>query len=428
MFADLRQHGNTSWTYALLLRTSLMWMVSQQRTWRARYEEVARLWTDADHDLTSRTFEGFLKAVRREHRIMLDRLTLRLQRRMLQLPPPTRQIAGRDVYAVDGTSLELPRTRENQQSFCGSNVDPEARGQPGQVWRQTPQLHLTTVWHVGLRLPWAWRTGPGDASERNDLRELAKSLPRGAVLTADAGFVGYDLWEAMRTQGVDFVIRVGSNVALIEGLEPVADRDDVVSFWPQAARREGRPPRPLRLVRTKLGDTQACLATSVLDPQELSDADVVAIYRARWGVEVFYRGLKQTFARRRLTGRTPDAALAEVDLSLHALWLIHLLGLQASPPASAAAPPLSTAKLLDAVRTALARPDDRPPPDRTLAARLRQAHVDQYLRRRPKHSRHYPRKMTPGKCGLPTIRPPLRVELNKLQSLIHDEHYRRNQI
>ena len=120
----------------------------------------------------------------------------------------------------------------------------------------------------------------------------------------------------------------------------------------------------MRLVRTKLGKTDVYLVTSVLDPEGLSDTDVVAIYQARWGVEIFYRGLKQTFGRRRLKGRTPESAMAELNLSMLSLWMLHLLGLLESKEHQAARsslPSLSTSALLDAMRDAMSRPDECPP-------------------------------------------------------------------
>ena len=46
------------------------------------------------------------------------------------------------------------------------------------------------LWHVGSGLPWDWRTGPSDSSEREHFQEMLGSLPSGALLTADAGFMG----------------------------------------------------------------------------------------------------------------------------------------------------------------------------------------------------------------------------------------------
>ena len=263
MFNDLSQHGNTQWTYKLLLRTSLLWMISERGTWRRKYKQIARGWLEEISNFSGKalTFEGFLKAVLREYETMTTRLTERLKQIMFRVSPQLRQIAGRDVFAVDGTSLELPRTRENQMFFCGEGVDIDNIDEC--AWKLAPQMHLTTLWHVRLKLPWEWRAAPGDTAERNDLRDMLDSLPENAVVVGDAGFVGYDLWESMRTADVDMVMRVGGNIHLIEGLEPIAGgRKDLVSYWPNEARRANHPPRLLRLVKTRLGKTEAYLVTS----------------------------------------------------------------------------------------------------------------------------------------------------------------------
>lgn len=423
MFADLRQHGHTRWHYDLLLRTSLLWMVSERRTWERRFEEVRRLWLEESEHTRRLTFSGFLQAVRREYEVLTQRLVTRLRVVLFEIDPQVRQTAGRDVFAVDGTSLELPRTRANQEYFCADGMDLDNDEGTECGWKLTPQMHLTCLWHVGLGLPWDWRVAPGDTGERNDLRQMAASLPEGALVVGDAGFVGYDLWEAVLAAGVDIVVRVGSNVHLIEDLESTNGRSDLVSFWPQEARRGGHPPRLMRLVKTKLGKTDAYLVTSVLDSNELSDADVIAIYKARWGIELFYRGLKQTFARRRLLARRPDSALAEANLSLLVLWLVHLSGLEASADIKVDKSRLSTIRLLNAFRDVLAHPNERPFADAALPSQLQTAHIDSYHRKRSKRSRRYPRKYQGKTCGSPVIRPAKHEEKTKLNSLIRNGAY-----
>lgn len=421
MFADLRQHGNTRWVYNVLLRTSLFWMISERRNWQRRFQEVVRVWTAEDEQHQSLTFRGFLKAVNREYRVMTERMIGRLRQIMLDIRPGLRQVAGRDVFAVDGTSLELPRTLANQEFFCGDNVDIANESGSECSWKLTPQMHLTTLWHVGLALPWDWRAAHGDASERNDLREMVASLPENALVVGDAGFVGYDLWEAVLAEDADFVFRVGSNVHLIEGLEPLGNRDDLVWCWPQDARCADRPPRLLRLVKTTLGGTEAYLVTNVLEPADLTDADVVSIYEARWGIEVFYRGLKQTFGRRRLKGRMAESALAELHLSMLSLCMLHLMGLLESSEireSSPSLPALSTTRLLDAVRDAISQPELHPQEDQSLPNHLRVAHLDQYPRKGSKRSRRYPRQNKPKQCGSPVIRGPSPREQRKLETLI----------
>ena len=51
-------------------------------------------------------------------------------------------------------------------------------------------MWLTTMWHVGTGLPWDWRLGPSDSSERDHLKQMIAALPAHALVTADAGFVG----------------------------------------------------------------------------------------------------------------------------------------------------------------------------------------------------------------------------------------------
>jgi hypothetical protein len=91
-----------------------------------------------------------------------------------------------------------------------------------------PQLWLTLVWQVGSGLPWAWRTGPSGASERDHRGALVPELPAQALLVAEAGFVGYDFWQPLLTAGHHFVIRVGAPVRLVRPLGGTREPAQVV--------------------------------------------------------------------------------------------------------------------------------------------------------------------------------------------------------
>jgi hypothetical protein len=56
------------------------------------------------------------------------------------------------------------------------------------------------VVHLGLGVLWSWRLGEGTANERAHLRHLVATLPRGALLVADAGYVGYALLAALQVR------------------------------------------------------------------------------------------------------------------------------------------------------------------------------------------------------------------------------------
>ena len=135
-------------------------------------------------------------------------------------------------------------------------------------------MWITMLWHAGLGLPWNWRTGPSDSSERDHLLQMIPSLPVGSLVAGDAGFVGYAYWKALLDAGHSFVIRVGSNVKLLKNLGYVKGGSDLVYLWPDAVAAKDLPPLALRLVVVHNGKHPVYLVTNVLDAQELSDADV----------------------------------------------------------------------------------------------------------------------------------------------------------
>ena len=56
--------------------------------------------------------------------------------------------------------------------------------------------------------------GPGDSSERAHWLETLPDLPLKALITGDAGFVGYQYLRAILDGGRQLLIRVGANVRL----------------------------------------------------------------------------------------------------------------------------------------------------------------------------------------------------------------------
>ena len=186
-------------------------------------------------------------------------------------------------------------------------------------------MWLTTMFHVGTGLPWDWRIGPSDSSERDHLRQMIAALPAGALVTADAGFVGYETWKAILDSGRHFLIRVGANVRLLRKLGYVEERKKgLVYLWPDREAKRNQPPLVLRMVVARGGRHPVYLVTSVLDETTLSDPQVVEIYALRWGIELFYRHFKQTFGCRKLRSHRADNAELEATWSLLGLWAMML--------------------------------------------------------------------------------------------------------
>ena len=95
-----------------------------------------------------------------------------------------------------------------------------------------------------------------------------------------------------------------------------------------------QPPLRLRLLRVRIGKTKAWLLTSVLEREKLTAQTAVRFYKRRWGIEVEFRGLKQTLDRAKLRSRNDQRLLVELDWSILAMAVAELLALKEQQAAS----------------------------------------------------------------------------------------------
>ncbi len=409
-FAGAGVHGNAGWTPAGLVAVAVVWAWHGLGGLVVRYEQARKVLAELrPNERPPGTYQGFVKTLAAHSDHLLEVVIASLRRRMQEESGAFWTVGRWPVFAVDGTRLSVPRTAENQAWFdrpadrrpaghCRRRPRRKTRKSNAHAYR--PQAWLTVLWHVGLGLPWAFRQGPSGDSETGHLKQMLAELPEGALMTADAGFTGYDLWRAMLEAGCELLIRVGGNVRLLNAAGYVRQRGEIVLLWPDAACRKQQPPLVLRVVRLTAGRTPMLLVTSVLDRRLLSDREALAIYRRRWGVEVFIRSFKQTFERGELCSRAPANAERELAWSLIALWGVQLLGACELIAVGFDPAELSTASALRALRAALAAV--LPAPGGRLLASLGMP-VDDGYRRRHKTSRNYPRK----KCSRPPTVPRL---------------------
>jgi hypothetical protein len=165
------------------------------------------------------------------------------------------------------------------------------------------------------------------------------------------------------------------------------------------------------------------LVTSVLDEQMLPGRQVIALYRLRWGVELFYRHFKQTFGRRKLRSHRGENAEVEATWSLVGLWALGLHGQVELAADAVPASGIGVAGLLRAYRAAMREYRGRPEPGESLWERLGAAAIDGY-RRSSKASRDYPRKKREQAIGAPEIRAATALEIERARQIKNDEQKR----
>ena len=413
-FKSIRFANRCSWTPQTLSTASLFWTWSDEAILTDRFamsRTITKSVWDLPDDLSS-AYQPFIRMQQRWSSQLIGALTLGYRQMMLEkLGVPFRQ-RKRPIFAVDGSRFEVARTLSNEAAFSprpdnGKRKRRVRRGQfvnpAAEKKSKSPQIWLTLLWHVNSGLPWAWRRGESGSSERHHLLEMLPDLPPRSLLTADAGFAGYDFWKTILKSGHDLLIRVGGNTTLLRKLGTVKEDGSTVYVWPEKAAEGSQSPPALRLIVLNKGNKRVYFVTSILDHTVMSDQVLLGIAQRRWGIEVFYRSWKQTFDKRKLRSRNCVNALIELDWSLIGLWGVCLLAQVRNhdiPPRK-----LSVAKVLRAVRRPMRSPDTRPERGESLFELLSDARIDDYRRRKPKASRDYPRKKKPDKIGAPIIKP-----------------------
>lgn len=145
------------------------------------------------------------------------------------------EVCGRRVSAIDGTTLKVPDTPENDAHF----------GRPGSSRGVSayPQMRLAALVDVGTRMVRAARHGPYGRAEIHLVRELIDATEAGSLVLMDRHFLDYGLlWDVQR-RGADFVVRVPKNIKprIIRRLGP---GDAIVEVKIPRHYRRDRPEMP----------------------------------------------------------------------------------------------------------------------------------------------------------------------------------------
>lgn len=195
----------------------------------------------------------------------------------------------------------------------------------------TQGLKLHVLYATAAQAP-CWQAF--SAANVNDV-DLAKtlSLQPGQRYVFDKGYCDYAWWHAITQTGATFVTRFKRNAAVHVARHlaiPATDQDtvladEVVHFKHRHNRAGHTNPytAPLRRVVVARPDhaTPLVLATNDLD----TPARVIAEhYQARWGIELFFKWIKQHLKLKRFLGRSENAVKIQILTALIAYLLVAL--------------------------------------------------------------------------------------------------------
>ncbi len=287
------------------------------------------------------TLKGFERALARLPMPVLRALARGIRQQIARHLAPSLTTYGFTILGCDGARLEAPRSAELEQRLPSAGKTDAA-----------PTVYVTALVHVVTGLLWAWQMGLGTASEHFHLQCLLSTVPSNALIVADAGFVGYELFRAIMDRDRCFLFRASSRAYLYteQHIRLERFREGLVYYWPGWAQKQKLPPLRLRLLCIRGKKVNVWLLTNVLDAERLSHTAAGQIYRWRWQNEGFFRTYKRTLSKFKLRSRSVVLIHREVEGSLLAVQLLLAHGALALQEGKQAVRRPSPRQLLRAVR------------------------------------------------------------------------------
>jgi hypothetical protein len=437
IFKEIELHGNTSWDPCDLVVLVLLWMWSEKKKLTDAFVDARSKSRKLIRREAVKTYQGLMRALKTWTPKFIPLLQIRLHNLMEEFGAGHFRVGRWVPIAIDGSRATTPRTKSNEQTFCAKNYGKgntakyrkkktkglrRRKNQKAKAAPQGPQMWVTLMWHINLGIPWCWKLGPSNSAERAHVTEMIESgdFAENTLFVGDAGFVGYEFLKSILDHGHQFLVRVGGNVRLLTdlGFHVEEKQNNIVYCWPADAMKKNSPPLVLRLVECMIGSKKVYLLTSVTKERHLTKREMARLYKQRWGVELEFRALKQTFERRVLRCREGQRTYVEMEWSIFTMTITEVFALKEQLKERDADPiKLSFAQALSAIRSALDCLSGEPEGGKRLQQLLRTAVLDTYKRSGSKEARYKPNKKDKPSCGRPIVARASPVHRTKLAEL-----------
>jgi len=210
------------------------------------------------------------------------------------------------LYSLDASAIDL-----------SSPVFPWARHR-----KDTANVKLSVGLNHATDIPEYVAIGDG---QENDMVQGRKfRFPKGSIVAFDKGYIDYEWFASLTTQGVSFVtrLRCGTVYKVRERRSVVANSgvmsDQIIELTSAHAKKRGVP--LLRRVGYRVPETGK-FYEFLTNNFNLSASTIAAIYKDRWQVELFFKAIKGCLKIKRFVGHSRNAVLTQIWIAL----IIYLL-------------------------------------------------------------------------------------------------------
>jgi hypothetical protein len=219
---------------------------------------------------------------------------------------------GLSVYGIDGTTLRIPDTPENEAAFGRPGTGRGAAGYP--------QLRLVALMVLRSHLLAGIALGDWSQGEITLAESLWDKVPDSSLTILDRGFLSYAALYRLHAAGSarHWLIRARADLKW-RLVEPLGRNDERVEITLPRHLRRKDPSLPQTLLARAVryqrrGFRPQILLTSLLDPNLYPAREIVALYHERWELELGFDEIKTHTLERQeaLRSRAPERVRQEV--------------------------------------------------------------------------------------------------------------------
>jgi hypothetical protein len=238
----------------------------------------------------------------------------------------------RPVKIIDGSTVVMPDTRENQAAY------PQVTSQaPGIGF---PILRMLVVFSLAVGTILDAAVGPYQGKQTGELallRQIIDHFQPGDIVLGDRFFCSYWLIAALQARGVDILVRLHQcRAADFQRGRRLGHEDHIVTWprplapadWMSRAEFEAMPLElTVRELCVRVRDQtkrvrEMVIVTTLLDSKIYPADDLRGLYRERWHAELDLRTLKTVMHMEMLRTKTPEMVRKEIGTYFLAYNLI----------------------------------------------------------------------------------------------------------
>ena len=240
---------------------------------------------------------------------------------------------GREIYLIDGTTVSMPDTVENQDKYPQPNFQKAGLGFP--ICRVVGIISLATGSLINAAVsPFS---GKGSA-EQALLRGMLKGFKRGDIILADALYSTYSLLSYVIEHGIDIVfVQNGarSRTTDFSKGEALGKNDHLITIKkpkdkPEWMSKKEFDAKPKEITIRELKRGGKLLITTMLSAQKTSAKSIQGLYKHRWQIEVDFRNIKSTLGLKTFSCKSPEMVLKEMWVYFLAYNMIRMLMLESA--------------------------------------------------------------------------------------------------